>query len=173
MESSTWILLATTDTENYIAQTPLTDSKLIYRAICKWLLRGKASNILNKFWEYIDKDDNEIEEAILDQLETQAETKSGELQTTNVKTRDYSVDITVQSKTTSETLKTCNIHFDLYVYFSSINKKIKSESVSINLIMIRSRSHVEQVIVETPTKTPAVSAPRRTAKRRSKITPAE
>ena len=75
MNNTDWTLIATTDSQSHVAQTTVNEPDLIYRAASKWIIRGGASKILRAFWEYIDQYDNEIEDSLLDQLLTQAETQ--------------------------------------------------------------------------------------------------
>lgn len=175
MTDSNWILIAATDSQNYVARTTVTEPNYIYRAISKWLIRGSASNILTSFWEYIDQYDNELEDALLDQLLTQAETNPEDPQITNVRTRDYSIDMTVHADNSGDTLKTCKVEFVLYVYFHSLKKKLRIDEQSINLTLIRSDGKVENVVVNSVAKTPAHQSARnrRVNKRSSKVTPAD
>ncbi len=174
MSDNTWILIAATDTRGYVAQTTVPESNLIYRAISKWLIRGGASNILKSFWEYIDQYDNELEDALLDQLVTQAEKRPEDPQITNVRTKDYSIDMTVHAKNSSNNFKTCKVDFVLYVYFHSLKKKLRIDEQSINLTLFRS-DKVEKVVVISSTKTPAHQMKRnkRVSKRSSKATPSD
>lgn len=173
MTDNTWILIAATDSQSYVAQTTVSDSNLIYRAISKWLIRGGASNILNSFWEYIDQYDNELEDALLDQLVTQAEKSPEDPQITNVRTKDYSIDMTVHAKNSSSNFKTCKVDFVLYVYFHSLKKKLRIDQQSINMTLIRSDGEVEKVNVTSANKTPAhrMERTKRVSKRSSKVTP--
>jgi hypothetical protein len=173
MTDNTWILIAATDSQSYVAQTTVNEPNLIYRAISKWLIRGSASNIINSFWEYIDQYDNELEDALLDQLVTQADTKPKDPQITNVRTKDYSIDMTVHAKNSSDTFKTCKVEFVLYVYFHSLKKKLRIDEQSINLTLFRSDGKVEKVVVASSTKTPAhqITRNKRVSKRSSKVTP--
>jgi len=172
MTDNTWVLIAATDSQSYVAQTTISDSNLIYRAISKWLIRGGASKILDSFWEYIDQDDNELEDALLDQLTTQAETKPKDPQITNVRTKDYSIDMTVHAKNSSDSFKTCKVDFVLYVYFQSLKKKLRIDEQAINLTLFRSDGKVEKVMVNSSTKTPAhhIKRSKRVSKRSSKVT---
>ena len=167
-----WILIAATDKQNYVAQTTISEPNLIYRAVTKWLIRGTASNILASFWEYIDQNDNELEEAMLDQLLTQAETPQDDPQITNVRTKDYSIDMTVHAKTSKDSFKLCTVDCVLYVYFQSLKKKLRIDNQTITLTLLRSDDEVEQIVVNSPTKTPAhhLKANRRVSKRSSKET---
>lgn len=167
--SSTWMMLASTDKSSYIAQTSINDNEkqLLYRALSKWLIRGGASKILNSFWEYIDKWDNELEDALLDQLVTQAEKTPDDPQITNVRTKDYSVDMTIHSKNTSDIFKTCEAEFVLYVYFQSINKKLKIDEQSISITLVKADGKVEKVSVGNMQKTPAPNRPNRRVNKRS------
>ena len=169
--TDTWILIATTDSQSYVAQTTISDTNLIYRAICKWLIRGGASKILDAFWEYIDQYDNELEDALLDQLVTQAETVPDDPQITNVRTKDYSIDMTVHAKNNGDDCKTCKIEFVMYVYFHSLKKKLPIDEQVINLTWIRSEGKIETIHVTNPSKTPAprIKQNRRVSKRSSKV----
>lgn len=171
--SSTWFLIATTDKQSYVAQTTVREKNLIYRALSKWLIRGNASQILNAFWEHIDQYDSELEEALLDQLQTQAETKPEDPQTTNVRTKDYSIDMTIHAKSNNNDSISCSVDFILYVYFHSLRKKLQIDEQHINLTLVRSDSQVEKVVVKDVSKTPAhfLKANRRVSKRSSKRTP--
>lgn len=171
--TDTWILIAATDSQSYVAQTSVSDNNLVYRAITKWLMRGGASNILASFWEYIDQYDNELEDALLDQLVTQAETQPLDPQITNVRTKDYSIDMTVHAKNTNDSYKTCTVDFVLYVYFHSLKKKLRIDQQTINLTLLRSDGKVEKVSVTSASKTPThqVKATKRTSKRSSKNMP--
>ncbi len=173
--TNNWLLIATTDTQSYVAQTAVSNNNLIYRALSKWLIRGSASNILKASWEYIDQHDNELEDALLDQLVTQAETLPDDPQITNVRTKDYSIDMTVDAKTVKDSFRTCKVDFVLYVYFPSLKKKLKIDSQKINLTILKCDGNVERVTVETPTKTPAhhIKRNKRVNKRSSKKTPAQ
>lgn len=174
MTDNTWILIAANDSQSHVAQTTVNDPALIYRAVSKWLIRGGASKILNAFWEYIDQNDNELEDALLDQLLTQAETQPEDPQITNVRTKDYSIDMTVHAKSAGDAYKTCKIDFVLYVYFHSLKKKLRIDEQSINMTFIQTSGKVEQVTVTGSTKTPAhiIQGSRRVRKRSSKVTPA-
>ena len=168
--TSTWMMLASTDKSSYIAQTTISNSEsgLLYRALSKWLIRGGAGKILDSFWEYIDKWDNELEDALLDQLLTQAEKTPEDPQITNVRTKDYSIDMTIHSKNTSNNFKTCQADFVLYVFFQSINKKIKIDEQSISITLIKADGKVEKVSVDNMQKTPAPSrTPNRRVNKRS------
>lgn len=171
---SNWILIAANDKDSFVAQTKVNDDTLVYRAISKWLVRGGASKILKSFWEYIDQDDNELEDALLDQLVTQAETKPEDPQITNVRTKDYSIDMSVHAKSTGDSFKTCKVEFVLFVYFHSLKKKMRIDEQIIDLTVIRADGDVEKIVVNTPTKTPAhgLRRNRRVNKRSSKVTPA-
>jgi hypothetical protein len=172
MTDTTWLLIATTETKSFVAQTIVNDPKLVYRALCKWLIRGGASKLLDSFWEYLDKYDNELEDALLDQLLTQAETAVDDPQITNVRTKDYSIDMTVHAKNSSDSLKTCKVECTLYVYFQSLKKKLRIDEQSIKLTMIRSDGKLERISVNTSTKTPAATQhteSRRVRKRSSKV----
>lgn len=173
MTDDTWILIATNEEQNFIAQTTVSTPSLVYRAISKWLIRGNASNILSSFWEYIDQYDNELEDALLDQLLTQAETQPVDPQITNVRTKDYSIDMTVYSKNSNDSSKTCKVDFVLYVYFHSLKKKLRIDEQTINLTLFKSDSKIEKIVVNTPEKTPALHAKKnkRVSKRSSKVTP--
>nr|QBK88232.1 MAG: hypothetical protein LCMAC202_05940 [Marseillevirus LCMAC202] len=172
MTDNTWILIAATDSQSYVAQTTVNEPNLIYRAISKWLIRGGSSKILNSFWEYIDQYDNELEDAFLDQLVTQAEKRPEDPQITNVRTKDYSIDMTVHAKNSSDSFKTCKVDFVLYVYFQSLKKKLRIDEQSVNLTMIRSDGKVEHVTVTSSAKTPAhqMTRNKRVSKRSSKVT---
>ncbi len=174
MTNNTWMLIAATETQSHVAQTIVNEPDLIYRALSKWLIRGGSSKILRSFWEYIDQHDNELEEALLDQLVTQAETKPENPQITNVRTKDYSIDMTVHAKNSSDSFKTCKIEFVLFVYFPSLEKKLEIDNQSINLTLIRLNGKVENVVVGGSMKTPApnLKQNKRVNKRNSKVTPA-
>lgn len=171
---SNWILIAASKHDSFVAQTRVNNDTLVYRAISKWLLRGGASKILKSMWEYIDQEDNELEEALLDQLLTQAETQPDDPQITNVKTKDYSIDMSVHAKSTGDSFKSCRVEFVGYVYFHSLKKKMRIDEQVIDLTVIRSDGDVEKIVVTTPTKTPAhgFASNRRVKKRSSKVTPA-
>ncbi len=171
MTDNTWILIAATETQSYVAQTTVNEPNLIYRAISKWLIRGGSSKILASFWEYIDQYDNELEDALLDQLETQAETRPDDPQITNVRTKDYSIDMTVHAKNSGDSFKTCKVDFVLYVYFHSLKKKLRIDEQSVNLTVIRSDGKVERVTVTSSAKTPAhqMTRNKRVSKRSSKV----
>lgn len=173
MKDSTWLLVATTNIHSYIAQTKVSDPDLIYRAISKWLVRGGASDILSSFWEYIDQYDNELEDALLDQLVTQAETNPEDPQITNVRTKDYSIDMTVHSKSSNDSFKTCRVEFTLFVYFHSLKKKLRIDDQQIDLTLFRSDDDIETINVANPTKTPAhrMKRNKRVSKRSSKVSP--
>jgi hypothetical protein len=173
MADTTWLLIAATETQNHVAQTTVPDTTLLYRALSKWLVRGGASQILASFWEYIDQYDNELEDSLLDQLLTQAESRPDDPQITNVRTKDYSIDMTVHAQNSSESLKVCKVDFVLYVYFQSLNKKLRIDDQSINLTLTRLSGKVERVVVSHPTKTPAHHMVRnkRVSKRSSKEQP--
>jgi hypothetical protein len=170
MTDNKWKLFATTNTESYVAETN-TDDSMIYRAISKWLVRGGASSILKSFWEYIDQYDNEIEDALLDQLVTQAETLPEDPQITNVRTKDYSIAMTVHAKTNTPDFKTCQVEFVLFVYFQSLKKKLRIDDQIINIILFRNSGPLEKVVVSSPTKTPGPNMKRkkRVSKRSSKV----
>jgi hypothetical protein len=159
MTSETWLMIATNDTSTFISECTITEPKLIYRALTKWLIRGEASKLLQSYWEYLDQWDNELEEALLDQLLTQAESKPIDPQITNVRNRDYAIDITVLSKTVKNDLKTCNISSVLWVYFHSLKQKLRIEDSTINITLIKVNGKIEskldKVIVSGLTKTPA------------------
>ena len=173
MTDNTWILIAATGSQSYVAQTTVNEPNLVYRALSKWLIRGGSSKILDSFWEYIDQYDNELEDALLDQLVTQAETRPDDPQITNVRTKDYSIDMTVHAKNSSDSFKTCQIDFVLYVYFHSLRKKLRIDEQSINLTLIQSSGKIERVVITSPSKTPAHQMKRnkRVSKRSSKVTP--
>ena len=175
MTDNTWTLIAATDSQSYVAQTTVSEADLIYRAISKWLIRGGASNILTSFWEYIDQYDNELEDALLDQLVTQAENKPEDPQITNVRTKDYSIDMTVHAKNSSDSFKTCKVDFVLYVYFHSLKKKLRIDEQAINLTLFRTDGKLEKVLVNSSAKTPAHQMVRnkRVSKRSSKVTPSK
>lgn len=169
--SEKWLLFANTKTEHYVAETTVA-KELVYRAVSKWLIRGGASEILKSFWEYIDQYDNEIEDALLDQLVTQAETMPEDPQITNVRTKDYSIAMTVHAKSNNDQFKTCQVDFELFVYFQSLKKKLKIDNQSINVTIIKSVKNPEKVTVTSPSKTPAHSITRskRVSKKSSKVT---
>lgn len=170
---TTWILMAVGEKQSYLAQTKVEDNNLVYRAVSKWLVRGGASKILKSFWEYVDQYDNELEEALLDQLLTQAETRPDDPQTTNVRTKDYSINMTVHAKNSGPTVKTFEVHFTLDVYFSSLKEKLCIDDKTVSITLLRSDGRVEKVTVDGPTKTPAhdLKRNRRVSKRSSKETP--
>ena len=166
-----WLLTATNDGKCFVAKTTANPT-LIYRAVCKWIVRGGASKILASFWEYIDQDDSELEDALLDQLETQAETMPADPQTTNVRTKDYSIDITVHAKNNTEKMKSCTIECTLRVYFQSVKKAVEIDRKYITLTMIKVAGDFETVNVIGSSKTPAEPsrAPgKRVNKRSSKL----
>lgn len=168
--SDNWILVASTDSETFTAQTGHIYGKtFLYRAICKWLIRGNASKILKAFWEYIDQDDNEIEKALLEQLETQAEHQLDDPQTTNVRTRDYSIDMTVENITNKDSVKKFKLTCVLYVYLQSLKKKLRIDEQVITFTMIRLNDKMERISIATPERTP-MEAIRRVSKRSSKQT---
>jgi hypothetical protein len=173
MSNETWLMMATNNNETFLGETTITDSKLIYRALTKWLIRGSASKLLSGYWEYLDQYDNELEEALLDQLVSQAETKTLNPQITNVRTRDYSIDITVKSKSVSAEYKTCSITSVLWVYFHSLKQKLRIEEtdLSIKLIKVNGKldTKIDKTVVYTSTKTPShqLKASRRVSKRSS------
>ena len=169
--TSTWILIATNKTKNFAAETTVSDPKLIYRAVSKWLIRGGASNILHSFWEYLDQYDNELEDALLDQLVSQAETNPEDPQVTNVRTKDYSIDMTVHAKSSNPKIKSCKVDFVLYVYFQSVKKNVQIDDQTVNLTMVQVNDTVEKVSVTSTQKTPAVGLKknRRVKKRSSKV----
>ncbi len=171
MTDNTWILIATAGKKSYAAETTVSDPKLIYRAISKWLIRGGASNILKSFWEYLDQYDNELEDALLDQLVSQAESNLEDPQITNVRTKDYSIDMTVLAKSTNPNLKSCKVECTLYVYFQSLKKKLQIDQQAINLTMIRVDGKFEKVTVVSAQKTPAdgLKKNKRVQKRSSKV----
>ncbi len=175
MTDNTWILIAATDSKSYVAQTTVNEPNLIYRAISKWLIRGGSSKILDAFWEYIDQYDNELEDALLDQLITQAEQNPEDPQITNVRTKDYSIDMTVHAKNSSDSFKTCKVDFVLFVYFHSLKKKLRIDEQSVNLTMIRSDGKIERVAVTGSAKTPShqMTHNKRVSKRSSKVTPSK
>jgi len=170
MAEKTWLLIAATDSQSYVAKTSNNDMQLVYRAICKWLIRGGASKILDTFWEYIDPYDNELEDALLDQFVTQAETNPEDPQITNLRTKDYSIDMSVLAQSSSESFKTCNIECTLFVYFQSLKKKMRVDTQNINITLIRSDGEIETVAVKGAVKTPGLKAKsnRRVKKRSSK-----
>jgi len=170
MSTSNWLLLAATQENSYIGQTVVPDDTLLYRALTKWLIRGSASKMLSSFWEYIDQYDNELENALLDQFLTQAEKQVQDPQITNVRTRDYSVDMTVESKSSGSMYKTCHLTFVLFVYFHSLKTKVRVEEITIDLTLIKNDGQMEKIIVNTTQKTPAplLKASRRVSKRSSK-----
>ena len=171
MQPKNWILIANDNSNSYIAKTTVENDKFLYRAICKWLIRGNASTFLDAFWEYIDKYDNEIEEALLDQLVTQAQTNVTDPQITNIRTKDYSVDISVQTDMCSELVKKCTINFILYIYFDSLKKKININSKDINLSWMVFDDSIETIEIKQPSKTPShlMKKNKRVSKRSSKI----
>ena len=166
--SDSWILVASTDSETFIAQTGTASKKFLYRAICKWLIRGTASKILKAFWEYIDQQDNEIEKALLEQLETQAEQQVEDPQTTNVRTKDYSIDMTVTNVTNTEGVQKFTTEFVLYVYFHSLKKKLCIDEQNITITLIKVGDKIERIAVSTPDKTPMEQPVQRVFKRSSK-----
>jgi len=170
MSEQYWLLIAESDKESYVAKTNNNDMQLVYRALSKWLIRGSASTILNSFWEYIDQYDNELEDALLDQLVTQAETNPEDPQITNVRSKDYSIDMSVLAKNSSDSYKTCKIECSLYVYFQSLKKKLNIDTKNINITMYKSDKDIETVTVKGSMKTPALDAKnaRRIKKRSSK-----
>jgi len=167
--SSTWLLVANNDNQTFTAKTTIADPSLIYRAVTKWLIRGGASEILKEYWEYIDQYDNELEDALLDQLVTQAETNPEDPQITNVRTKDYAIDMSVHAQTANKTYKRCSITCTLFVYFKSLKKKLRIEDKTIDLTMFKA-TDIETVSVETAYKTPAhhLKANKRVSKRSSK-----
>lgn len=171
MAEQKWLLIATTNSQSYVAQTCTNDIQLVYRALSKWLIRGGASKILDSFWEYIDQYDNELEEALLDQLVTQAETNPDDPQITNVRSKDYSIDMTVHSKSSSDSYKTCRVECTLFVYFQSLKQKLRIDEQCINLAMIKADGKLEKVTVHGAMKTPGLTVPdaRRVKKRSSKV----
>lgn len=170
---TTWILMAVGEKQSYLAQTKVEDNNLVHRAVSKWLIRGGASKIFKSFWEYVDQYDNELEDALLDQLVTQAETQPEDPQTTNVRTKDYSINITVHAKNSGPTVKTFEVHFTLDVYFSSLKQKLCIDEKNVSITLLRSDGRVEKISVDGPTKTPAdhIKMKRRVSKRSSKETP--
>jgi len=163
-----WVLIASNDAFSYVAQTITNNDALLYRAITKWLIRGNASNMFSSFWEYIDQYDNEIENALLDQLVTQADIDLDDPQITTVKTKDYSINITVKSRTNSELIKNCSIEFVLFVNFHSLKKKICIDTQTINLSWTKFIENIENIDVNRPTKTPHHLMNKKTSKRTSK-----
>jgi len=169
MTSTNWIMIAKNDDKYYIAQTEIKDKQLVYRALSKWLIRGNAgTNILKQYWEYIDQYDNKIEEALLDQLLTQAETAPPDPQITNVRTRDYSIEMIVHYKKSNSNYTMCSVGFKLYVYFHSLKTKIHVCENLIDVILMQ--DVIEKVQVSTMNKTPApgLLASKRVSKRSSK-----
>ena len=171
MSDKKWLLIASTDVQTFVAQTNNDNMQLIYRALTKWLIRGAASKILDPFWEYIDQYDNELEDALLDQLVTQAETNPEDPQITNVRSKDYSIDMSVLAKNSNQTFKTCKVEFTLFVYFQSLKQKLRMYDQAIDLTMVR-MENIETIAVNTATKTPAHEGKeiRRVKKRSSKVT---
>lgn len=166
----TWILIAATKTQSHLAQTTISDPQLIYRALSKWLIRGNASQILDSFWEYIDQYDNELEDALLDQLLSQAEIQPDDPQITNVRTKDYSIDMSVHSKTCNQFYKTCKIKFSLNIYIDALKDGMKIEDQTIDITLFRSTGKVEKITVVSSEKTPAsdIKTMKRVSKRSSK-----
>jgi len=171
MDTKNWLLTATDNNNSYIAKTNVDNEKFLYRAICKWLIRGNASNFLDNFWEYIDKYDNQIEEALLDQLVTQAQVDLQDPQITNVRTKDYSIDITVQKNNSNDLIKKCKLNFVLYIYFDSLKKKVCINSKDINISWMQFDDNIENIEIKQPQKTPAhlMKKNKRVSKRSSKI----
>lgn len=168
MPNQSWLLIAATENESMMAKTTVPDRELLYRAASKWIIRGGVGDvILKEFWEYIDQEDNQIEDALLDQLITQAETEQEDPQTTTVKTTDYAIDMTVQSRTKSDSSIECEVNFVLYVYFGSVGKHIQMDKKDIQLTLIN--TPVETIDVTGVEKTPAPHThSRRVVKRSSK-----
>ena len=172
-EKSNWLLLAATEDNSYIGQTHVPDNTFLYRALTKWLIRGSASKLLHSFWEYIDQYDNELENALLDQFLTQADHPVDDPQTTNVRTRDYSVDMTVLSKSAGSFYKTCHLTFVLYVYFHSLKTKVRVDEITLDITLLKNNGEMEKIVINTAQKTPApfLKTSRRVSKRSSKTTP--
>lgn len=170
--TETWLLVAASNSKSYLAQTTLNDKKLIYRAASKWLIRGGASRLLSTFWEYVDQNDNELEDALLDQLITNADKQSTDPQITNVRTKDYSIDMTVHYQNSTEACKKCRIDCVLWVYFHSLKKKLRVDEKSIDITFTRYDDKIETISITGPTKTPAprLLANKRVSKRSSKNT---
>jgi len=168
--SKTWVLFAINNNDNYVAYTDIDSDQLVYRALSKWLIRGEAGNAMSEFWEYIDRNDNILERSLLDQLLSQAENEPEDPQTTNVKTKNYSIDMTVHSQSSSETYKSCLVEFTVYVYFESLKKNVKLDTVVFDTTMIQLNSKIEHITVTGPTKTPfrPVVNSKRVQKRSSK-----
>ena len=164
-----WLLTASSGNDTYVAKTSTPDIHMLYRAVSKWIIRKNASKILHRFWEYIDQDDNEIEDALLDQLETQATDMPDIPQTTNVRTKDYSIDMTVFSRPSKGSI-CCELNFILFVYFHSIGKKMRIDEKKIDLQIVN-MDKIETINVRLPAKTPAPKKNPRTKKRNSKVTP--
>lgn len=173
-QACTWLLNASNDEQTHTAMTTVTNDQLVFRAVTKWLIRGSASSLLAEFWNHVDPYNNKLEDAILDQLITQAEQEPEDPQITNIKTPDYSIDITVHAKTCNPFLKTCKMDFVLYVYFHGLKQKVSLEKQSIDLLMMRAvGTHIERVYVSGELKTPApnIAGNKHIKKRSSKITP--
>jgi hypothetical protein len=149
-----WILVASSENKSFVAQTNVNNSDLVYRAVSKWLIRGSASDILQAFWEYIDQYDNELEDALLEQLLTQAEKRPKDPQVTNVRNKDYSIDMTVHAVKNSSSVKMCKVQFVLYVYFSSLKQQLKIDEQYIDIHMIQNNGTLEKVEVVNNLKTP-------------------
>lgn len=174
MSTNTWMMVATSGDKSFVAQTTINDQALLYRALSKWLIRGSASTILDAFWEYIDQYDNELEDALLDQLVTQAERQVEDPQITNVRTKDYAIDLTVSSRSANESVKTCSVDCVLFVYFHSLKKKLRIDEKSISVTLVNYDGKVEKVMVAGMQKTPShmMKKPaRRVSKRSSKELP--
>ena len=156
-QSQTWTLVAHTNSNSFIATTQVASTKLLYRAIAKWLLRGEASELLSACWEHVDQQNNDLEEALLEQLVEQAETVLEDPQTTTVRKRDYAVDITVDPICSNDRTKMFKIDIVPFVYYQSLKKKIRLEDIHIYITAyICSSEKAQTITVTRPAKTPAI-----------------
>jgi len=148
MSSSKWLLMASTDTDIVVSYTE-TNPINIYKVVAKWILKGSANKFLKSLWDNnIDKDDVDFENALVEQLETQAESKPDDPQTVTFKTLNRFVDITVETRgSNKKDGKVCrfpdcteeyikfNIIFSIYMRLSSLKKSLKIETNNIEFIV--------------------------------------
>lgn len=155
--SNRWIFFATGDNVTYSGQTTVDNTHMLFRAVSKWLVRKSGSKLTHEFWEYVDQYDNDLENALIDQFFSQAESTPKVPEITNVKSRDYSIDMIVTSKVSSESYKSCVLKMTLFVYFPSIKKKMRMSDVTINISMLQVTGNIEKIVVRSHDQTPAIS----------------
>lgn len=135
-----WIVLVNSpsnkiqDQTHFIVGSKIKNKQLIYKSIANWLIFDEPNILLGKLWEYIDKDDKNIEEGILYQI--QKDIDKNDL-ITSIETNEYLLDILCNRLINNTKLIKFEIIFSLHLKLKSLKNDLMIENTRIEFMLIR------------------------------------